>query len=308
MGSGNASVLAGYEMSLYSRISHHNAFLYLSIFLILLIGYLSSREQSLPVTVGFQLNTPDEPLDAQLSNQNSFRIGTYNIHGGKDVDGNDNFVQIIDILLESQLDVIALNEVRDGIFPGSNISYEIANHLNMGWLFAPTREKDFQSNYGNAFLSKLPVIDYKIQPLIYRMANESSVVENDTHRNMIISTLLVNNIEITIIVTHLDRGPLKERQLEEVLEIFRMHSPAILIGDLNVTPSNSVLRSGMLANEYDNALSDITTQAQNTIDWILVRGLTVLDYGTTPAGPSDHPHYWAELSLTNQLSLQNNSD
>ena len=105
---------------------------------------------------------------------------------------------------------------------------------------------------------------------------------------------------VTILVTHLDRGELRLHQLENVLEAFKRHLPAILLGDLNSTrtdlPLKDLLESNHAQDAVRQALGD--QDRDGRVDWILTRGFEILDGGMHPEGPSDHPQYWARLALS----------
>lgn len=284
-------------MKYFAQIPQNRFFFFLSIILILLLGLISSQEKPVSVTYGSNINGMEHVESVNSEEISTLRIGTYNIHQGKNIDGVDTLDSMIQVLKASRLHFIGLNEVSDGIFGYSNNAMEIAEDLDMGWLFAPTREKNFQSNYGNALLSKIPLVDYKIQPLVYQMNDQDQLLESDTHRNVIISTLNIKDKNFTLISTHLDRGVLREEQLKAVLAIFEMYSPAILIGDLNTDYNNDLIKAGLEKGVFDDALSNEDINNEERIDCILIRGFKVVQTGMFPAGPSDHPHYWAELSF-----------
>jgi len=87
---------------------------------------------------------------------------TYNIHKGI---GNDNLYRldrIIDVIRESKADIICLQEV-DQFVPRSNFedtAQIIAEALQMHYQLA-LNVKLKHGNYGNATLSRYPILDYK---------------------------------------------------------------------------------------------------------------------------------------------------
>ncbi len=92
----------------------------------------------------------------------------------------------------------------------------------------------------------------------------------------------------------------QEVQLETVLQKFGEYDKAILVGDLNVNGDFPILQKALqdeLATDAHAGLSLSQAEAAKKIDWILVRGLSVLDAGIANSPASDHPFYWAKIAL-----------
>ena len=87
-----------------------------------------------------------------------------------------------------------------------------------------------------------------------------------------------------------------------VLDRFRQHSPAILLGDLNSHKTDLPLKNMLAGNEAVDAIAEVLGDQDpvNRIDWILTRGLRAVNGGSHKVGPSDHPQYWVELMLESQ--------
>ncbi len=226
----------------------------------------------------------------------SIRVGTYNIHGATGLDGERSLGRIAEVLAASELDVIGLNEVRDDVL--SSQAPELAARLDLAWLYAPTRRK-LLDGFGNAVLSRCAIIDYEVVPLLQRFVDADGIQVSRAYRNLVRMRATLAGRSVTIFMTHLDRGALRERQLQAVLDEFLSASPAILMGDLNTGHEGALKKmlSDQLAIDATAGLAGEGVPHGDHIDWILTRGLRVNAVGGYRRGPSDHPHYWAEVSL-----------
>ena len=219
------------------------------------------------------------------------RIGTYNIHGGKGTDGRRDLSRIAGML--GQLDFVGLNEVHGpGLFERDDQATLLGKQMRMTAFFAPTEERWWHAEFGNALLTKLDVRSWHVVPLERRYGKS---FRNLTH----VRARAANGAPVNIIVTHIDRSDDLERheQLRAVGDFFlALQKPAILLGDLNTDSSDPEIQR--LLNEpdvVDPLAKKKGFQTPRHIDWILCRGLESADAGISPVGPSDHPHVWAEL-------------
>jgi len=190
----------------------------LLIALLTVVGVMASQRTPLPIQKGDTLNSAER----LVTSTQYLRIGTYNIHQGEDIFGNDSIGELTQILKQADLDVVALNEVGGNLLGTENQAEELADLLDMGWLFSPARKKDFVANFGNALLSRIEIHDYSIEPLIWQRTVDNFVHRSNANRNMIVSKFMFMGQEVTLIATHLDRGPLRTEQLEDVLNLTAM--------------------------------------------------------------------------------------
>ena len=238
------------------------------------------------------------PDDVQPKTKTPFKVATYNIHRGKGTDGIHDVERTAGVLRDA--DLVGLNEAGGPALPGGDDQAEqLGRILQTGWLFAPNQRRWYRYHFGNGMLSRLPVETWRSEPLIYDAQTSQS------YRNLLTAEVLIDERPITVMITHLDRGPIRSTQLGDVLDAFETHSPAILMGDFNTDASDPLLAEFFTDSNNVDAIKVAMDQADQTgrIDWIITRGLTVLSGGMEPVGVSDHPCYWVDVEVPPMLSV-----
>lgn len=117
-------------------------------------------------------------------------VMTYNIHGGKDIEGNLTLYGISNLIKEAGVDVIGLQEI-DVFLKRSYFLNEIkylANRLKMHYVFGPNLRMGFGS-FGNGILSRYPIVKKKNYH-IYSMGERRGVLTaliqlNENKKNMV---------------------------------------------------------------------------------------------------------------------------
>ena len=224
--------------------------------------------------------------------RNRLRVAQFNIHSGVGSDGHFDLERTAQLL--SGYDWVGLNEVRGS---GYQFQYmpqaeQLARLLKLPFLFAPTEQQWLRDSFGNAALTSLPTQHFQRIPLPRSRGRG--------YRNLLLTRVRLPAGPVTILVTHLDRTVDRAEQLRTIHELFTaLAPPVVLMGDLNTTADDPQIQAWLSEPGVIDALderNDPPAQTQrDRIDWILVRGLKVLNSGlvTTPA--SDHPLVWAEL-------------
>src|SRR5690606_4165160 len=130
-----------------------------------------------------------------------------------------------------RIDLAALQEVRATTIGGHGDQAEaLAHELGVAYLFAPAERRWHRPHFGNALLSRVPIAHYSFAPL---PSTEPG------YRNVTLATLTLGRRPVTVMATHLDRGPDRAGQLKRVLAMFeRCPPPCILLGDLNTTAND----------------------------------------------------------------------
>ncbi|MGO4886638.1 endonuclease/exonuclease/phosphatase family protein [Anaerobacillus sp. MEB173] len=157
-------------------------------------------------------------------------VTTYNIRYGKGIDGKVDLERVISTLKHLNTDIISLQEVeRYSIRSGFVDQVQLmAQALDMNVVFYPSLSYP-GFYYGNAILSKYPIIDFEAIPF----------QETKENRTAILSKIQLNDEQsIYVLNTHL--GLNKENRSLAIAEIHERISlldhPIILTGDLNSTP------------------------------------------------------------------------
>ena len=266
-----------------------------SVVILLVIGllFLALQRNSFPAISGTGIHAPSSWKD---SSNNRIRVSTYNIHRGKGLDGKKDISRIVDLVRSD--DVTGLQEVRGPWFFGDENQAEyLGGALDTGWLFAPTQTRFNRIYTGNGLLSRIAVGSWEVTPLIWTESEQS--LTSRRHRNRITARIIISGVPVTIINTHLDRGNVRTAQLHNLLAEFDRHERIILLGDLNTNPGSPEIINWLSKNPGTDVIAQSLGDADLPfrVDWILVRGLRLVSGGSEPAGPSDHPYFWAELEL-----------
>jgi endonuclease/exonuclease/phosphatase family metal-dependent hydrolase len=236
------------------------------------------------------------PNDLRLSGSSRegrrIRVGTFNIHGGRGLDGQRDLDRIAKCL--EGLDFVALNEVHgsSGGEPSDNAEV-LGRRLEVSWLFAPTERRWWHDHFGNGALSFYEVQSWQRIPL-------ASHGSKSGRNAVLVSVNCFAGLPVRALVTHIDRSdPQRSDQLRTVIDLFlALAPPAILLGDLNTTSDDPLIQRLLAAPGAIDALAG-TAAGRGRIDWIVSRGLKCTASGMSPAGPSDHPCFWADFVLVN---------
>ena len=238
-----------------------------------------------------ELPLPDEievSIDAELDDKikrDQIRVTTFNIRGGRDLHDHNNLTRVIDWLHGT--DIAVLNEVIDRRWR-THQARTIASAMGAHWLFAPTRSR-LLGTRGNALIVRPQPADYGV----------ISLPHPDTQRNAIHALIPFGSENIEIIGTHLERGELGQDQLKVLIERFLAADVAILLGDLNTRRHEPPLSNLLERRDVTDAIAVALGHPPPlwVVDWILVRGMTVVNGGSVERGISDHMGFWVDLRL-----------
>ena len=226
----------------------------------------------------------------------AIRIGTFNIHGCKGLDGlRDPDRVALDL---AGFDFVGLNEVHGGGFGGtSNQAQTLGRHLAMAWLFAPAEFQWYgRRQFGNALVTRLPVTCWQRIPLPRK--------HDYSFRNMLLADVCHRGRTIRVLVTHVTQRDPRERrmQLDCVLKMFlALDEPAVLVGDLNTRRDDPAMQAALATPGVVDPVGELLFPRElEMIDWILVRGLRGVDAGIRSSGASDHTLIWAELEVATE--------
>jgi endonuclease/exonuclease/phosphatase family metal-dependent hydrolase len=229
-------------------------------------------------------HVPTVPAHATL------RIGTWNIHGGTGVDDRRDLGRIAAGLRD--LDIAGLNEVHGAWFWEKADQAELlGGQLHCGWLFAPAVRQWYHYDFGNALLSRFPVVRWRRIPL-----DDS----DGDPRNILLADVAWGPQTLHVLLTHATRRKSRQRhaQIRAAFAMFlALTEPAVLLGDLNTDLNDGLLRQLRASPGVIDPITAAGGPDDRRIDWIFLRGLKVVSAGMVDQGGSDHPLVWAEVAL-----------
>jgi len=183
-----------------------------------------------------------EDIDVQsmvipVGTEKYLRVMTFNIRHARGLDGLVNLNRIVADILHGEPDIVALQEV-DRFHIRSKFVDQVKylkKALNMDAFFSPSIQYYGIAEYGNAILSKYPLVDQKVEPL-------PGIKEN---RALLSAKVQIGDYELTLFTTHL--GVLEdERRMQMPIILDKLHAvdgPAIFLGDLNMDGTHDLLQS-----------------------------------------------------------------
>ncbi|HET6328451.1 MAG TPA: endonuclease/exonuclease/phosphatase family protein [Planctomycetaceae bacterium] len=290
----------GPPSSTWARLTNRNL-LILGAIVAVVVGLVADGAIQRPADPVEPLVLHETERLAPLEPSAPLRIATFNTHAGVGRDGVRDLGRTADALRD--LDLAALQEVRSPLFgiDGPQVA-DVAARLQMGWLFVPAERRWWHNHYGNALLTRFPLVDYVRIPLPTpsRQRFRAALLTNFTHWGRTVHVLTV----------HIDKDEARDThniQLRTAFDLFlSLNEPAILLGDLNEFASHPEMVRLLKTPGVHNALANIAgpTVKKDPIDWIFTRGLRTVraEWIANPA--SDHPVARADLELAHDLVSQ----
>jgi endonuclease/exonuclease/phosphatase family metal-dependent hydrolase len=224
---------------------------------------------------------------------NSFRIASFNIHGGKGRDQRLDLDRVAACIAEARADFVGLNEVHGTMFgTRRNQADGLGQKLAMASQFVPTECRFWQPSFGNGLLSRVATTPVHKLPL--------TCTQGRKYRTATLTSFQAGNQTVRVISVHLDRVRDRESQLEQVFSLFcDLQAPAILMGDLNTFPDDPLLKPWLERGDIQDAVGDHLGESAppRRIDWIFTRGLDTVDAGYLDNEASDHPLVWGEFLI-----------
>lgn len=224
---------------------------------------------------------------------NTFRVASFNIHGGKGTDRRLDLNRIADCIAGVEPQFVGLNEVHGDRFGTRlNQAEELGQHLKMASLFVPTERRFWQPSFGNGLLTHVSTTSVHRLPL--------PCTQGKKYRTATLTSFQVGGQKVRVLSVHLDRVQDREVQLERVFSLFSdLEKPAILMGDMNTFPNDPLLAKWLKDSDIHDAVGESLGDADppRRIDWIFTRGLNTVKAGCVPNEASDHPLVWAELQI-----------
>jgi len=152
-------------------------------------------------------------------------LATWNIHRGTGADGERDLGRTGRVIIGLNPDVIGLQEVENRIGPDRDDLARLGEVTGMEVYAGPTL-KNQTGNYGNALLTRLPVLDIERYDISYR---------DREPRGVLLAAVDWEGERLRVAVTHLGLMPGERRyQVRRLVEFLSgKNSPLILMGDFN---------------------------------------------------------------------------
>lgn len=176
-----------------------------------------------------RLRADVEPLAPEEA---SFRIVTYNIHKGRGLDGRVRPQRIVEVLREVKADIIALQEVLniESRRRDENQTRFIAEELGLHYAFGENRRLK-GSGYGNAILSRLPLVMKENYDLSHGRREERGCLQADI---VLPHSRVLHIYNVHLGTAYLERRHQGRRMMEsDILTGPDDTGPRILLGDFN---------------------------------------------------------------------------
>jgi len=186
---------------------------------------------SLLITAAFSVS------NALAETPQTLRVLCYNIHYGQGMDGQYNIQRLADVIKAAKPDLVALQEVDVGVLRSGRVHQlqKLGEMTGLTARFGPTQHYE-GGLFGNAVLTRLPILDEHIQPLPYTDATP----ERQTYPRgaLVITVQAPDGRPLRFISTHFQHN-VPEDRVEEARAINKLFAdPAdklrtILAGDFN---------------------------------------------------------------------------
>ena len=203
------------------------------------------------------LSLSDDDTMADVAQPPRLRVMCYNIHYGQGTDGRYDLKRLADVINKARPDLVALQEVDVGVKRSGRVhqARRLAELTSMSVRFGPTQH--YQGGlYGNAILTRLPILDVAIQPLPY---TESTPQRVTYPRGAIAVTVRApDGKPLRFISTHFQHN-VPEDRVAEAKAINKLYGtedkiPTILAGDMNAVPDSAPIRE--LLKHWSNATDE----------------------------------------------------
>lgn len=181
---------------------------------------------------------------------------TYNIHTGVGMDGVLDLERIAKVIQSSDTDLAVLHEVDKGTRRtfGVDQSDSLGKLLEMHSRFGRSIDHD-GGVYGNALVSKYPVLNFEV----FELETEHGFED----RTVFAAHILIQNDTLTLMGTHLGLDTLERiDQVNGLLKVLPRSDNIILGGDFNFEPDSEPYR--MITGHLLDAIKSRDVDASNT--------------------------------------------
>ncbi len=209
----------------------------------------------------------------------SLRVLCYNIHYGQGNDGVYDIERLAEVIKAAKPDLVALQEVDVGVERSGRVHQvrRLAELTGLAARYGPTQH--YQGGlFGNAVLTRLPILDVVIHPLPYTEATEERVTYPRGAIEVIVRDPRGNPLRF--VSTHFQHNVEEDRVAEAgaINALFAAPGdslPTILAGDMNAVPDAEPMRvlgkAWTIAADEKMAPTAPSKEPRSRIDYILHR-------------------------------------
>lgn len=183
---------------------------------------------------------------ASAQTASSLRVLCYNIHYGQGMDGEYDIARLAEVIKAAKPDLVALQEVDVGVKRSGRVHQlqKLGELTGLTARFGPTQHYE-GGLFGNAVLTRLPILDEHIQPLPYTEATPE--LQTYPRGALVITVRAPDGQPLRFISTHFQHNVPADR-VEQAHAINRLYAdPAdklrtILAGDFNAKPEEEPIQ------------------------------------------------------------------
>ncbi len=215
-----------------------------------------NRRRWLAVVVALGVGLPT--LAFAQDRGRTLRVLCYNIHYGQGMDGVYDIPRLAAVINQAKPDLVALQEVDVGVKRSGRVhqAQELGRLTGMAVRFGPAQHYE-GGLFGNAVLTRLPILDVAIHPLPYT----ESTPERITYPRAAIAVVVrgPGDQPIRFVSTHFQHNVPEDRAAEAeavngLLADPGDPLPTILAGDINAVPADEPVQ--ILQQRWTCALDD----------------------------------------------------
>ncbi len=209
----------------------------------------------------------------KLKSPTRVAVLTYNVYHGEDANGGSNLDAVGGIINSLQPDLVALQEVDNKTVRAKklDLTAELSRRTGMQGVFGKAMDYD-GGGYGEAVLSRYPVIETKNNPLPHTTKAEPRAA-------LEVHIELPGGVKMAFVGTHLDHQRDQSNrmmQVKRILELYENYElPIVLAGDLNAVPGsdpiNLLLRRWSDAARADPQPTFPSVKPARRIDYIMYK-------------------------------------
>ncbi len=276
-----------------------------------LIQSISSRTFGIKAAViAFLLALASSPHAETAEPPHQLRVLCYNVHWCLGTDGKYDVARLADVINKAKPDLVALQEVDVGVKRSGRVHdvRELSKLTGLAARFGPTQHYE-GGLFGNAVMTRLPILDVAIHPLPYTESTE----ERTTYPRGAIAVTIQgpDGKPLRFVSTHFQHNVPDDRVAEAkaINKLFAADDDGlrtILAGDMNAVPDAEPITE--LLKKWTNAIDETATptapatKPRSRIDYVFYRESSqfrVVESKVIPESiASDHRPVLAVLELS----------